>query len=148
MGDEAEDLPVEKRLLERTSCKKIVDFSRLYPKSLLLKSKKVGEGLFGEVFLLANKSKSPPVLKVIPVDGPAPVNGQPQTKMADILAEILASVELGRLSDFQSDESLPAAPSFVTVEKVELVRGLYPQALLQLWDQVDSLATPDFYCNF
>ena len=74
------------------------------------------------------------------VDGPAPVNGQPQTKMADILAEIIASVELSRLSDFHSDESLPAAPSFVTVEKVELVRGLYPQALLQLWDQVDSLA--------
>ena len=39
------------------------------------------------------------------VDGPAPVNGQPQTKMADILAEIIASVELSRLSDFQSDES-------------------------------------------
>ena len=76
------------------------------------------------------------------VDGPAPVNGQPQTKMADILAEIIASVELSRLSDFHSDESLPAAPSFVTVEKVELVRGLYPQALLQLWDQVDSLAIP------
>ena len=66
MGDEEEHLTVEERLLERTSSKKIVDFSRLYPKSLLLKSKKVGEGSFGEVFLLANKSKSPPVLKVIP----------------------------------------------------------------------------------
>ena len=67
--------------------------------------------------------------------------------MADILAEILASVELSRLSDFQSDESLPAAPSFVTVEKVELVRGLYPPALLHLWDQVDSLSAPDFYAT-
>ena len=96
-GESEEDEEVEKeksamdRLIERTDSKQVVDFGGLYSDSDL--ARKVGEGSFGEVFLLVSGA----VLKVIPVDGSALVNGQAQTKMDDILAEIIASVELSRL---------------------------------------------------
>jgi hypothetical protein len=55
----------------------------------------IGEGAFGEVFLLSTHSA--PVLKIVPVDGSAPVNGQPQTKLSDMLAEIIITTELSHL---------------------------------------------------
>ena len=58
-------------------------------------AEQVGEGAFGEVFLLAIDSA--PVLKIVAVDGSAPVNGQPQTKLSDMLAEIIITSELSKL---------------------------------------------------
>ncbi len=60
----------------------------------------VGEGAFGEVFLL--NTDSAPVLKIVPVDGSALVNGQPQTKLSDMLAEIVISTELSDLGNRES----------------------------------------------
>ena len=57
----------------------------------------IGEGAFGEVFLL--NTDASPVLKIVPVDGTAPVNGQPQTKLSDMLAEIVISTELSDLGN-------------------------------------------------
>ena len=65
--DDDEDQPVVKageeksaieRLLERTNSREVVRFGSLYDEDDLLKAKKVGEGSFGEVFLLTGKGES------------------------------------------------------------------------------------------
>ena len=49
----------------------------------------IGEGTFGEVFLLpTSELDDPPVVKIVPVEGNTLVNGQPQTKLKDMLAEM------------------------------------------------------------
>ena len=60
----------------------------------------IGEGSFGEVFLLPSlvHNQSRPVLKIVPVDGNALVNGDAQTTLEDMLAEITVSIELSRLA--------------------------------------------------
>ena len=47
------------------------------------------EGTLGEVFILpTSELDDPPVVKIVPVEGSALVNGQPQTKLKDMLAEM------------------------------------------------------------
>ena len=80
------------------SCFLVSEFR--FPSSLssaifFVPAEQVGEGAFGEVFLLAIDSA--PVLKIVAVDGSAPVNGQPQTKLSDMLAEIIITSELSKL---------------------------------------------------
>ena len=49
----------------------------------------IGEGTFGEVFILpTSELDDPPVVKIVPVEGNTLVNGQPQTKLKDMLAEM------------------------------------------------------------
>ena len=72
-------------------------FSRIQGFKIIL-TLQIGEGAFGEVFLLSTDSF--PVLKIVAVDGSAPVNGQPQTKLTDMLAEIIITSELSKLRDF------------------------------------------------
>ena len=72
-------------------------FSRIHGFKIIL-TLQIGEGAFGEVFLLSTDSF--PVLKIVAVDGSAPVNGQPQTKLTDMLAEIIITSELSKLRDF------------------------------------------------
>ena len=49
-------------------------FSRIHGFKIIL-TLQIGEGAFGEVFLLSTDSF--PVLKIVAVDGSSPVNGQP-----------------------------------------------------------------------
>ncbi len=70
----------------------------------------VGEGSYGEVFLLPDfyykrlqgqeglDKGAPPVLKVVPVDGSIPVNGSQQTRLLDMMAEMAVSRELSKIS--------------------------------------------------
>ena len=47
------------------------------------------DGTFGEAFILpTSELDDPPVVKIVPVEGSALVNGQPQTKLKDMLAEM------------------------------------------------------------
>lgn len=52
--------------------------------------RKVGEGVYGEVFLSDGPEKS--VLKVIPIEGEVVVNGEPQKKFEEILSEIVIAM--------------------------------------------------------
>jgi len=125
------------KLLARCSQKTIMPFAELLPEETLLACKKIGEGSFGEVFMLPpfhyNEAGSGAVLKIVPIDGDALVNGEAQTKLADMLAEITVSTELSRLGDSG------AAPNFVKVRDVFLTKGHYPSQLLNLWDDFDEL---------
>ncbi len=64
---------------------RVVPFPDLFPPDSLSGARKVGEGSYGEVFLLPGRNSggggsAAPVLKVVPVDGEAVVNGAAQTR--------------------------------------------------------------------
>lgn len=131
------ELSTVDKVLQRCGRPQIVPFNELYPEEVYLQSKKVGEGSYGEVFLLpstlqTNPDLPPPVLKVVPVDGTALINGEPQTLLKDMLAEIVVSAELSKLGD----QGL--ASSFVKVVDCFLTEGRYPKKLLELWDAFDE----------
>eukprot|EP00095_Tigriopus_kingsejongensis_P000353 maker-scaffold1125_size61249-snap-gene-0.14 protein:Tk00353 transcript:maker-scaffold1125_size61249-snap-gene-0.14-mRNA-1 annotation:"haspin-like protein" len=146
------------KVLMRCSQSRIVPFPELYPEEVFLQSKKViqplptrhgeltsshfdfqvGEGSYGEVFLLpstlqsSNPDLPPPVLKVVPVDGSTLINGEAQTLLQDMLAEIVVSTELSKLDNAE------LAPNFVKVVGCFLTEGCYPERLLALWDDFDE----------
>lgn len=57
--------------------------------SLLQNCHKIGEGVYGEVFLLKNPSGGTSVIKIIPIEGNLMVNGERQKKFDEILSEII-----------------------------------------------------------
>ena len=100
------------------------------------------------------------VVKIVPVNGHVLVNGQPQMKHIDMLAEIIISTELSKLSSTTSnsleqlegrarplagdaiedgndnEEAIEAvqAPGFLSVLNCYLTEGRYPNDLLAKWD--------------
>lgn len=58
----------------------------------LPKCKKIGEGVYGEVFMYESDLHGPAVLKVIPIEGELLVNDEPQKKFSEILSEIVISM--------------------------------------------------------
>lgn len=50
---------------------------------------KIGEGVYGEVFLKRNVNGGTSVMKVIPIEGTLIVNGDRQKKFEEILSEII-----------------------------------------------------------
>lgn len=64
------------------------------PHSRLACCKKIGEGVYGEVFMTRpspNSMEGATVLKIMPIEGSFPVNGEPQKKFGEILSEIIIS---------------------------------------------------------
>jgi len=50
--------------------------------------RKIGEGVYGEVFLYNDDNKKS-VIKIIPIEGKELINGEPQKKFNEILSEIV-----------------------------------------------------------
>lgn len=90
---------------------------------------KIGEGVFGEVFL-NQAAKSSYVLKIIPIEGTEEINGAQQKRFDEILQEVIISQEL---SGLRYDAENRTA-GFVEVLNVRLVEGQYPSHLLALWN--------------
>lgn len=115
-------------------------FADVYSERVLRQCRKVGEGVYSEVFMYR---QVPPettgatttegkaiVLKVIPIEGALIVNGEVQKKFDEILSEIIISKEL---SDLRYD-GRNRTNGFVNVERVRCVKGRYPSYLVDLWD--------------
>lgn len=50
---------------------------------------KIGEGVYGEVFLYSgSRDRKPSVIKIIPIEGELEVNGEPQKTFKEILSEV------------------------------------------------------------
>lgn len=60
--------------------------------SALKNCQKIGEGVFGEVFLYRNANGDTTVMKVVPIEGEQLINGEKQKKYEEILSEILISM--------------------------------------------------------
>ena len=126
------DLEPLDKLLNFLQQVKIGDFNSIYAEDVLTKTKKIGEGSYGEIFKLPKNFRpdlevtTSPVLKVVPVGGSALVNGSSQTSLESILAEIIVSKEVNNVS------------GFVRLHDCQLVKGSYPRALLAEWDEFDA----------
>lgn len=59
--------------------------------SMLRSCKKIGEGLYGEVFYIQKSNSQDSVIKVIPIEGQDLVNDEPQKTFDEILPEIIIS---------------------------------------------------------
>jgi len=125
---------VEDKILAKCTRAEILPFCDLFSQDTLLATKKVGEGSYGEVFMLppSDGEDGYPVLKLVPVDGDARVNGDAQTLLEDMLAEVAVSTALSRVS--QSGQAV----NFVQILQCFLVQGQYPPELLQHWDDYDQ----------
>ncbi|XP_052544987.1 serine/threonine-protein kinase haspin [Tympanuchus pallidicinctus] len=91
--------------------------------------KKIGEGVFGEVFQIDSERGSV-ALKIIPIEGTERVNGEAQKSFGEILPEIIISKELSLLSE----ESMNRTVGFISLYSVHCVQGAYPKYLLKAWD--------------
>ncbi|XP_076104663.1 uncharacterized protein LOC143073192 [Mytilus galloprovincialis] len=106
-----------------------MSFQSCIPPSMMKICKKVGEGVYGEVFRTQNSGQSV-ALKVIPIEGDFEVNDEPQKTFEGMLPEIVISKELSLLrtsKDSQTD-------NFCEVNSVSCVKGKYPRELLKQWD--------------
>uniref|UniRef100_A0A8C2TW14 Serine/threonine-protein kinase haspin n=2 Tax=Coturnix japonica TaxID=93934 RepID=A0A8C2TW14_COTJA len=91
--------------------------------------KKIGEGVFGEVFQI-DSDRGPVALKIIPIEGTEKVNDEAQKSFGEILPEIIISKELSLLSE----ESTNRTVGFISLYSVHCVQGAYPKYLLKAWD--------------
>lgn len=95
---------------------------------MLKRCRKIGEGVYGEVFLnhVGNASY---VLKIVPIEGARPINGSAQKRFGEILQEVIISLELSALR--HNDDHQTAG--FVEVLNVRVLKGRYPVHFLALW---------------
>ncbi|XP_055384713.1 serine/threonine-protein kinase haspin homolog [Condylostylus longicornis] len=106
------------------------DFSTLYSESSLRHCRKIGEGVYGEVFMNKNENGEVIVLKIIPIEGQIEINGEVQKNFEQILPEIIIAEELSRLRN----DKLSMTSGFVEVKNVHCVQGCYPDHLIELWE--------------
>ncbi|CAH1173743.1 unnamed protein product [Phaedon cochleariae] len=127
-----ESLPVTARevVLRRCGQTEPIPFSKCYPQSALHHCQKIGEGVYGEVFLYRNPAGGTSVMKVIPIEGDQIVNGERQKKFDEILSEVVIAMELSNLRNNKKN----ATSSFSLVQNIHCVRGHYPEKLLDLWE--------------
>ncbi|XP_010199316.2 serine/threonine-protein kinase haspin [Colius striatus] len=107
-----------------------ITFEECIPLDKMKDCKKIGEGVFGEVFQI-DSERGPVALKIIPIEGTERVNGEAQKSFGEILPEVIISKELSLLSE----ESVNRTVGFISLYSVHCVQGAYPKYLLEAWDK-------------
>ncbi|KAM6049189.1 serine/threonine-protein kinase haspin [Chlamydotis macqueenii] len=107
-----------------------ITFEECIPLDKMKDCKKIGEGVFGEVFQI-DSERGPVALKIIPIEGTERVNGEAQKSFGEILPEIIISKELSLLSE----ESANRTVGFISLYSAHCVQGAYPKYLLEAWDK-------------
>ncbi|CAH2084992.1 unnamed protein product [Euphydryas editha] len=142
-------------VLRRCNQTDIQLFDECYPDTVLKNCRKIGEGVYGEVFLWRAGDGKARVLKIIPIAGNIKVNGENQKDYNEIISEIVIAMELSALrtpideieKHFNEEKSIEtldlhsvenATDIFNEVLAVRCVYGTYPSRLLDLWDLYDE----------
>ncbi|KAG9436471.1 hypothetical protein HZU67_01428 [Apis mellifera carnica] len=128
-------------ILQRCSQKDYISFSTYFSDLYLEYCRKIGEGVYGEVFLYEQENKKS-VIKIIPIEGNDYVNGEPQKKFHEILSEIVIAMELHNLrfnARYNTD-------GFVEVKNIKCIKGKYPERLIELWNIYDEEKHSDNDC--
>ncbi|XP_050466101.1 uncharacterized protein LOC126859138 isoform X1 [Cataglyphis hispanica] len=128
-------------VLQRCSQNSYLSFSYCFPDSYLEYCRKIGEGVYGEVFLYEYLDKKS-VIKVIPIEGEKLVNGEPQKKFNEILSEIVIAKELDNLRLNTTYKT----SGFIEVRRIKCIMGKYPKRLVELWNTYDDNKTSDNDC--
>lgn len=126
----APKLDTEKIVLRRCQQSEPLDFNEVYSESVLRNCRKIGEGVYGEVFMNKTVTGEAVVLKIIPIEGQLQINGESQKKFDEILSEIVIAMEL---SNLKNDNDFMTS-GFVDVVNVRCVKGKYPEHLIDLWE--------------
>ncbi|KAL0131659.1 hypothetical protein PUN28_002892 [Cardiocondyla obscurior] len=128
-------------VLQKCSQNHYVSFADRYPDLYLEHCRKIGEGVYGEVFLYEhNDIKS--VIKIIPIENEQLVNGEPQKKFNEVLSEIVIAKEL---DDLKLNNTYKTN-GFVHVKNISCIIGKYPEKLIELWNVYDNEKTSDNDC--
>lgn len=98
--------------------------------SALQQCRKIGEGVYGEVFMNETVNGDANVLKIIPIDGKLEINGEQQKNFDEILSEIVIALQLSSLRN--GKECMTS--SFAEVVQVRCVQGHYPNHLIDIWE--------------
>ncbi|CAG9787928.1 unnamed protein product [Diatraea saccharalis] len=142
-------------VLRRCNQTDAIYFDECYPESVLKNCRKIGEGVYGEVFLWRARDGRARVMKIVPIAGTTKVNGEHQKDFHEIISEIVIAMELSALRapideirrgldegetidalDLHSVEN--ATDVFNEVLAVRCVYGNYPSRLLDLWELYDE----------
>ncbi|KAK9303159.1 hypothetical protein QLX08_005104 [Tetragonisca angustula] len=128
-------------ILQKCLQKDYIAFSTYFSDSYLEHCRKIGEGVYGEVFLYEHEDEKS-VIKIIPIEGSDYVNGEPQKKFHEILSEIVIAMELYNLrfnTRYNTD-------GFVEVKNIKCIKGKYPERLIELWNIYDEEKHSDNDC--
>ncbi|KAK1128327.1 hypothetical protein K0M31_002795 [Melipona bicolor] len=128
-------------ILQRCLQKDYIAFSTYFSDKYLEHCRKIGEGVYGEVFLYEHEDEKS-VIKIIPIEGSDYVNGEPQKKFHEILSEIVIAMELYNLrfnTRYNTD-------GFVEVKNIKCIKGKYPERLIELWNIYDEEKHSDNDC--
>ncbi|XP_039938390.1 serine/threonine-protein kinase haspin [Hirundo rustica] len=122
-----------------------IAFEECIPLDKMKDCKKIGEGVFGEVFQI-DSERGPVALKIIPIEGTEKINGEAQKSFGEILPEVIISKELSLLSEGSVNRTL----GFISLYSVHCVQGAYPSYLLEAWDKFHKETgsendRPDFF---
>nr|XP_050861834.1 uncharacterized protein LOC127069144 isoform X1 [Vespula vulgaris]XP_050861835.1 uncharacterized protein LOC127069144 isoform X1 [Vespula vulgaris]XP_050861836.1 uncharacterized protein LOC127069144 isoform X1 [Vespula vulgaris]XP_050861837.1 uncharacterized protein LOC127069144 isoform X1 [Vespula vulgaris]XP_050861838.1 uncharacterized protein LOC127069144 isoform X1 [Vespula vulgaris] len=128
-------------ILQKCSQKDYLSFKNLFSRKYLKFCRKIGEGVYGEVFLY-EKNRQKSVLKIIPIEGVQLVNGEPQKKFNEILSEIVIAKELHNLRFNENHNT----SGFVEVKSIKCIEGKYPKEMVHLWKKYDEEKTSDNDC--
>ncbi|XP_015186578.1 PREDICTED: putative uncharacterized protein DDB_G0282133 [Polistes dominula] len=120
-------------ILQKCSQQNYLPFTEMFSTSYLKFCQKIGEGVYGEVFL-HEKDGQKSVLKIIPIEGDQLVNGESQKKFNEILSEIVIAKELHNLR-FNKRHS---TNGFVEVKNIKCIQGKYPEEMIDLWKYYDE----------
>ncbi|XP_078267036.1 uncharacterized protein haspin [Rhinoraja longicauda] len=116
-----------------------ISFKECIPSDILRKCKKIGEGVFGEVFQTINNDGNDVAFKIIQIEGEKYVNGEPQKKFEEILPEIIISKKLSQLHEEIENFTF----GFISLYSVHCVKDSYPPELLKAWDKYKRMKTSE-----
>ncbi|XP_066189552.1 serine/threonine-protein kinase haspin [Sylvia atricapilla] len=122
-----------------------ITFEECIPLNKMKDCKKIGEGVFGEVFQI-DSERGPVALKIIPIEGTEKINGEAQKSFGEVLPEVIISKELSLLSEGSVNRTV----GFISLYSVHCVQGAYPSYLLKAWDKFHEETgsendRPDFF---
>lgn len=115
-----------------------IPFDHFFSLRMIKSVEKVGEGAFSDVFSCLSEQDTKLAIKLVPIEGDIKYNGDPQSRYEDVLPEMVISRELSALGDNSRDHKNPnSSPGFVSIYRMAVCKGPYPEYLLDAWDTFD-----------
>ncbi|CUT99569.1 serine:threonine protein kinase haspin [Echinococcus multilocularis] len=127
------------KLLELCGQTEVRSFSSFFDAESLENISKIGEGVYGEVFQ-ANKTC---VIKVFPIDGNIPVNGEKQMESRRVYPEVFISKQLTELG-FRYRQNRTV--NFIQLRRAAIVCGKWPAELTAAWKKYEAEHGSDNEC--
>ncbi|XP_015372211.1 PREDICTED: uncharacterized protein LOC107167591 [Diuraphis noxia] len=129
-----EDQKARSYIFEVCHQREFISFESWLNPKCINKWKKVGEGVYGEVFSYSSGNRCT-IVKIIPIEGEVNINSEQQKKMFEVYSEIVIATELNKL---WNKSNLNYTSSFCKLKRVSCVQGKYPSILINYWHQYDK----------